>query len=125
MYPINKGGNRYEFSPATTVRPVATEKNPIAYEDFLGSFGYSGKDSTFVIKLDDYDREEISRKLVTKIKEGDEIHRLYSDDFGYVGFGLFNFEEGKIRYFDDDLYMKTGEYKFLPSWNKPDWMRIK
>ena len=121
-FPINEGKNRFEMSNRT-IRPSST-LNIIPEEDFLGVFG-TGCVETFILKLDDYDVEEISRKLVTNIKEGEEIFRLYSDYHGYVGFGLFNIEKGKIRYFENDHYMDTDEYKFEKYWNKPQWLRIK
>jgi hypothetical protein len=112
-----------------TIRP---EKKTLAYsffqspeeDQFLGCFGRECND-TFLVALDDYDIADLDRKLVTNLKKDEVILRLYSDRIGYIGFAIFNFLKGKVRYQIQASYECFDEYKFERYWYKPNWMRIK
>lgn len=114
-----------------TIRPQIREfeygscftRSPME-KDFMGVMGHGGND-VFIVALDDYDKEELSKKLVTWLGEGDVILRLYGERIGYCGFAIFNFQKGKVRYFDDEHYVDTDEYKFERYWTKPKYIRIK
>lgn len=114
-----------------TIRPQIKEfeygscftRSPME-KDFMGVMG-SAEFEMFIVALDDYDKEELSNKLVTPLKEGEVIFRLYGERIGYCGFAIFNFSKGKVRYFDSDHYTETDEYKFERYWSKPRWIRIK